>query len=113
MNQNKFYCEKCHYGTNIMTSYNQHLNTTLHLTGKRKERSDKTLHECKECEYKNYNKINYMNHYLNNHGSIEERKDQFMFYCDICDFGAFADSIFEKHKNTEKHQLKVKVNNIR
>ena len=106
-----FYCEKCNYKTNLLSCYNQHLGTTLHLTGKRKERSDKTLHECKECEYKNYNKINYMNHYLNNHGSIEERKNTFPYYCDLCDFGIFVESLMDKHNLSKKHQLKV--NNIR
>lgn len=64
-------------------------------------------------DYENYNRVNYLNHILNNHSNKEERKQGFLFYCDICDFGAFSESIFEKHKNTEKHKLKVIVSNIR
>ena len=37
----KFYCEKCNYRTDIASCYKQHLETTLHKTGKRKERCDK------------------------------------------------------------------------
>jgi len=36
--ESKFYCEKCNYRTDIASCYKQHLETTLHKTGKRKER---------------------------------------------------------------------------
>ena len=39
--ESKFYCEKCNYRTDIASCYKQHLETTLHKTGKRKERCDK------------------------------------------------------------------------
>ena len=42
--ESKFYCEKCNYRTDIASCYKQHLETTLHKTGKRKERCDKTLY---------------------------------------------------------------------
>jgi hypothetical protein len=44
--ESKFYCEKCNYRTDIASCYKQHLETTLHKTGKRKERCDKTLYKC-------------------------------------------------------------------
>ena len=52
--ESKFYCEKCNYRTDIASCYKQHLETTLHKTGKRKERCDKTLYKCNKCSFENY-----------------------------------------------------------
>lgn len=107
MEEFRFYCDKCHYGTNKKSCYNQHLKTTKHLTGKRKPRSDKQDYEkCKICGYISENKMNYLNHYLNNHATLEERREQFKYYCITCDFGCFVESIFNKHINTSKHKIK-------
>jgi hypothetical protein len=102
-----YYCEKCNYKCNTLYSYKQHLGTTIHQTGKRKERSDKTNYKCEKCNYENNNKINYLNHILNNHSTSEERKTKFKFYCEYCDFGVFVNSIMEKHLNTTKHKLRI------
>ena len=104
--ESKFYCEKCNYRTDIASCYKQHLETTLHKTGKRKERCDKTLYKCNKCSFENYNKNNYFNHILNNHSTKEERKDKFKYYCECCDFGVFVKSMMDTHLNTNKHQLK-------
>jgi hypothetical protein len=77
--ESKFYCEKCNYRTDIASCYKQHLETTLHKTGKRKERCDKTLYKCNK---------------------------KFKYYCDCCDFGVFVKSMMDTHLNTTKHQLK-------
>lgn len=106
----KFYCDKCNYKTNILSCYNQHLETTLHKTGVRKERSDKVIYKCEHCEYENSNKLNYLNHKLNMHSSKEERKEEFKYYCEYCDFGAFVKSIIDTHMNTTKHKIKSKCN---
>ena len=55
--KNKFYCEKCNYRTDIASCYKQHLETTLHKTGKRKERCNKTFISIKNCSFENCNKI--------------------------------------------------------
>lgn len=44
-------------------------------------------------------------HMLNNHSSKDERKEKFKYYCEICDYGTFGKSSFEKHKKSEKHKL--------
>jgi hypothetical protein len=106
----KYYCEKCNYRTDIASCYKQHLETTLHKTGKRKERCDKTLHKCKDCNYENYNKKNFLIHVLNNHSTIEERKSQFTYYCECCDFGIFVKSMMDTHLKTNKHILKCNDN---
>lgn len=80
----KFYCEPCHYGTRIKFNYELHLKTTLHLTGKRKERSDKNIYKitykCGHCEFESHNKNNYLTHVLNNHSTQEVREREFKYY---------------------------------
>lgn len=56
------------------------------------------------------NESNYKLHYLNNHGSKEERKKEFKYYCDECDFGCFAEICFVRHNDTRNH--KYYFNNI-
>ena len=102
----KFYCEKCKYGTNIKHLILQHNETVLHLTGKRGNKRIKEIeiYQCLECEYNSKNKNNYVTHTLNNHSIKEERKKQFKYYCNNCDFGVFTESSFEKHKSSLRHK---------
>ena len=44
-------------------------------------------------------------HLLNNHSTKEERKEKLKYYCELCDFGTFAKSLYDKHTNSEKHKL--------
>ncbi len=37
----KYFCEKCNYGTNIKHLLLQHNNTELHITGEKKEKTNK------------------------------------------------------------------------
>ena len=102
----KFNCEKCKYATNIRYSLIQHNRTELHKTGERgkKQIKEKVIFQCSKCEFNSTNKNNYSTHKLNNHSTKEERKNQFKYYCEICDFGVFTESSFEKHKNSLKHK---------
>ncbi len=102
----KYYCEKCHYGTNIRYSLIQHNETELHKTGERgkKQIKEKEIFKCSDCEFESTNKNNYLTHKLNNHSNKEERKKQFKYYCNNCDFGVFTESSFEKHKNSLRHK---------
>ena len=101
----KYYCEKCNYGTDIRYSLIQHNMTELHKTGERgkKQIKEKEVFECSDCEFETTNKNNYLTHKLNNHSNKEERKKQFKYYCDSCDFGVFTESSFEKHKTSLRH----------
>jgi len=105
MNEYKFFCEQCNYGTNIRYSLIQHNETELHRTGQRKKKPIKIKEEykCAECEYKSTNKNNYLTHKLNNHSTKTERKEQFKYYCEICDFGVFTESSLEKHNQSLRH----------
>ena len=110
MEETKLYkCDKCHYETNIMSSYKKHLESILHKTGKRKIRSDKKQdsYNCDKCDYKSTNEYNYKTHKLNKHLSKDERKKQFKYYCDKCDFGNFSKICYDIHMKTLKHKIKT------
>lgn len=106
----KYVCEKCNYKTNLKNSYDKHCLTELHKTGKRKIRKDKLCEEyaCDECKYTTKIKLNYEMHLLNNHSSKEEKKKKFTYYCEVCNFGTFGKTFFDKHLQTNKHKTFTK-----
>jgi len=109
MEEYKYFCEKCQYGTNIKNSIERHNESNYHKTGikTRKEKENKVSYECKECKENKYitdNKSNYVLHKLNNHSTKEERKKEFKYYCELCDFGVFAETIFNIHKESKVHK---------
>ena len=100
----KYKCVQCNFFTNTKQSYERHINTEKHKTGKRAIRSNKKYPEkCEECNYKPINNKSYIQHKLNYHSTKEERKKEFKFYCEKCDFGTFINKIYENHLNSEKH----------
>ena len=46
-------------------------------------------------------------HKLNTHSNKEERKKEFIYYCEKCDVGTFAKIIMENHKKTQKHHNNI------
>ena len=46
---------------------------------------------------------NFKLHYLNKHATKEERKQEFKFYCEKCDFGCFVEVLLNRHLETKKH----------
>lgn len=106
MEEKSFLCEKCNYQTRIKASFEQHLKTYLHITGKRKTRSDKLILKCDYCVFETNNKNNHKSHHLNNHASIEERSKEYTFYCSVCDFGTFEYNLMVIHEETNKHNLR-------
>ena len=80
-------------------------------TNKRKTRSDKgkkrkPINKCKLCDYENEHKAKFRYHVLNNHASIEERKNTFTYYCDWCSFGTFSKHAYEVHCMKNKNHLR-------
>jgi len=102
----KFYCEKCNYGTNLKHLILQHNETELHKTGERGKKpiKEKEIFKCTECNFESMNKNNFITHKLNNHSTKKERKKEFKYYCETCDFGVFTESSFEKHNETLRHK---------
>jgi hypothetical protein len=90
-------------------SSKRHLNSDLHITGKRKKRSDiKDYHECIECNYKTKQITNLKLHILNKHKTKKERSKIFPFYCKICDVGKMKQCDYESHINSRKHKNMVR-----
>jgi len=109
MEEYKFYCVKCDKGFDYEIYYKRHLESSLHLTGKRKPRKDiKEEFECNKCGYKTKNINNYRTHNLNNHSTQKEKEEGFKYYCKSCDFGVFTESLYNKHLKTKTHLMKIK-----
>jgi hypothetical protein len=101
----KYNCEYCKYYTDYISLWNKHIETEKHIYGKRKQRSDtKDEHKCLKCSFHSKNFTNYRQHYLNYHGTREERERGFKYYCNICDYGTFSDAFYDKHLETYRHQ---------
>jgi len=105
----KYICEKCNYKCKFECEWKKHGDTTLHKTGERKKKDNYVKPEkCKICEYTNKNKVSLKSHFLNKHSAIEDRKKEYKFYCETCDFGSFFDIIISKnHNETEKHKINL------
>ena len=108
MENNKYICEKCNYVTNLKHLLEQHNETEKHKTGKHGKcflkKKEKEIYTCEKCNFNTTNKNNYLTHNLNNHSEKEERKKEFKYYCDSCDFGVFTVSSFDKHKMSLRHK---------
>ena len=101
----KFICEKCDYKCNIISRWEKHINTELHITGKKKIRSDyKGEKKCIDCDYIGKTLNNLIEHKLNYHSSVEEREKEFKYYCKLCDYGTLSKDLINNHKNTKKHK---------
>ncbi len=98
-NETKYICDVCNYKCIYQSHWKQHIESDKHKNnGIRKPRSDKVLEpKCRLCDYKTNRTINMKLHYLNNHANKEERKKEFKYYCEECDFGNFSKSLFKLH----------------
>lgn len=97
-------CEKCNFHTNAKSMWEKHIITGKHTSGSRATRCDKKLlDKCPHCNYKPPSYTNMKHHILNIHSTKEERKKEFKFYCENCDFGSFGKQPFDIHSKSEKH----------
>jgi hypothetical protein len=104
-NPMRYHCECCNYHCMYLSHWNQHCESERHKNnGIRKIRSDKRLNpQCKDCSYNSTNSTNMKVHCLNQHSPKEERKKEFKYYCERCDFGTFVEILFTRHTETKKH----------
>ena len=58
-----------------------------------------------------YTTTNMKLHYLNNHANKEERKKEFKYYCEECDFGNFSKGLFKLHMETKHTTIISSQNN--
>jgi hypothetical protein len=97
-------CEKCDFHTNAKSMMDKHLVSGKHTTGVRSVRCDKKLlDKCPHCNYKPNSYINMKQHILNLHSEKEDRKKDFKYYCEKCDFGSFIKQTYNKHLESNKH----------
>jgi hypothetical protein len=110
----EYNCEKCKLCFKYKSKYEEHLGSKKHKGEPRKERSDKTYNsKCQVCRFEFNNHTNMKVHMLTKHGTPEERKEHFKYYCEHCDFGTFAEVLYTRHLETKKHlEVSVKSLNI-
>lgn len=95
----KYICEKCNYNCNIISMWQKHINTELHITGVKKIRSDyKGDKKCNKCDY--------IGKTINNHSTLDEREKDFNYYCKLCDYGTLSKDLINKHKRFELYLIK-------
>ena len=104
-------CEKCNIGFKFKSQLEKHCKTELHKTGKKKTRSDKKEEfKCEICNlYTTNQQTNLKLHILNNHKTKEERKNEFPYYCKLCDSGYMKEKLYKKHLETKKHKKKLEL----
>ena len=80
--EKNYICDKCNFSCKYKSAWNKHINTELHKTGERKQRSDyKNPLKCKDCDYSTKNTIAYKKHILNEHSNKDAREKEFKYYC--------------------------------
>jgi hypothetical protein len=113
MDKLRYHCDKCNFNTNYKSQWDTHITTKKH------QKLNETHHEinnknfdstCKLCNYVSNKKVGMTLHYLNNHASIKERKEQFKYYCETCNYGNITQSHYNIHINSIKHILKQTFN---
>ena len=108
----KYYCEKCNFGCNVNSRWERHVNTELHIIGKKKIRSDfKGENICEHCDFQTKNIQQFKEHTLNYHSNKEKREKEFKYYCKLCNFGTFTQNLLDTHNNTKKHIFNEKIYN--
>lgn len=105
----KYKCDICTYECEYESQWKQHIETIKHINNGIKIRKITRNKKCEICDYeaKNYSAIR--NHYLSKHGTKEERKKEYPYYCVNCDSGTYTKCIFTKHCNSIKHKQCVSV----
>ncbi len=100
----EYICEKCNYKTDNKYLFERHNKSILHLTGKKKTRSDCQEKKCQYCNYEASDVRSIKSHILNLHKTKDDRRKEYTHYCDNCDFGSFIKKLYDKHIQSEKHK---------
>jgi hypothetical protein len=104
----KYHCETCNFGSNYISIWNQHIETTKHKNnGKtiRYNKKEPLNKKCDKCNFIAKHSEGLMIHNLIQHSSVEEKEKEFTYYCKECDFGTFYENTYIKHCQTKKHLL--------
>lgn len=99
-----FTCDKCNISFDYKSKYETHLKSKKHTDQPRKERIDKKYDpRCKFCDFTTSQPTNMQVHILTKHSTPDDRKTNFKFYCEKCDFGTMGEILYKRHLETNKH----------
>jgi len=77
----------------------------IQIKSKPKKSSDnKVTYICDICQHDGKNKTGKIIHYLNYHATLEERINQYNYYCKTCNFGVMSEGLYKTHLQTKKHK---------
>lgn len=105
MNNKQFKCEACDRSFQFKHQLNRHNKSSKHIAVIKG-----SAFQCghKDCDYETNIKMNLTLHILNNHSTIEERKKNFPYYCELCDIGKGTENEINIHYKTKKHNKFLK-----
>ena len=106
-----FKCDKCICSFKSKYEYERHCKSKKHINGNKIHPiKPKDKFKCQHCDlYTTKQQTNLKLHILNNHKTKAERKEEFPFYCELCDSGTLKDTQFKKHLDTKKHKKKLEL----
>ena len=110
MNTKKFVCNTCNFSCLYQSCWDQHIITDKHKNNGKiiREKKIKTIHKCSCCDFIAPHNDCLKNHYLSKHASINEKENEFTFYCKLCDFGTYYENVYNKHCKFKKHIMAIK-----
>ncbi len=97
-------CKDCNFKCQYLSNWNQHILTSKHKNNGKIIKKEIRNKYCDICNYKALTYIDARSHYLSKHGTIEEKKKEYPYYCKDCIFGTFGKSTFDLHCKSKKHQ---------
>jgi hypothetical protein len=108
MNNLKFSCDFCNFNCNYESKWNKHINTIKHKNNgiliKNPKKTKISEKKCDECNFIAKHNEGLKTHKLTKHCNEEDRKNNFTYYCKLCDFGTLSKSLFDTHNDTKKHK---------
>ncbi len=108
-----FSCDKCSITFEYKSKYEAHLQSKRHTGEPKKTRLDKIFDpKCKHCNFIAAHFTSMQTHTLTKHGTPQERKEHFKYYCQECDIGTMGEILWKRHQETKKHVSKVGVLNL-
>jgi hypothetical protein len=96
-------CKTCKFECKYLSNWVQHIQTARHKNDGKKTRKVTRNKNCSICDYTGLTYSDARNHYLSKHGTTEEKKKEYPYYCDSCNIGSFGKCIYEAHCKTNKH----------
>jgi hypothetical protein len=98
-----YICEICDFKCDYLANWNKHILTSKHNNNGKTIKKETRNKYCNICGYKALTYSDARNHYLSKHGTTEEKKKEYPYYCNSCNIGTFGKCIYKAHCKTNKH----------